>query len=171
MTGGTWYRLDQIGRSLTPAAVTVLLVLLGMVPLHLPSYGTITPAFGLMAVYYWAVHRPDLLRPVVAFAVGLLHDLLSGAPLGLNALIYVLTHGTVLMQRRFFLDGAFVHLWLGFVLIALGAALVQWLANSLLHGALLAPAPALFQALQSIALFPVLSWLFMRLHRAVLNRP
>ena len=30
-------------------------------PLHIPGYAALTPAFTLMAVYHWTIYRPDLL--------------------------------------------------------------------------------------------------------------
>lgn len=171
MTTTVWQRVDQAGRNLAPVAVTVVLVLGGMVRLHLPDYDTIAPSLALMAVYYWAIHRPDLLRPSMAFAIGLLHDLLSGAPLGMNALILVLAHWVVVTQRRFFLANSFLLLWWGFALIVLGAAFVQWLAFSVLHAQVLAPNAALFQAMMTLSLFPIFAWVFIRLHRAFLQQP
>lgn len=169
MTATLWQRLDKTGRNLAPIAVTVMLLLVGMVPLRLPSYTEVAPALTLMAVYYWGIHRPDLLRPGVVFAVGLLQDLLSGGPLGLNALTLVCVHWTVLSQRRFFLANTFALLWLGFVLIVLGAALLQWVAVCALSATLMPLAAPFFQALLTMALFPVFAWLFIRVHRAFLH--
>lgn len=169
MTVTLWQRLDKTGRNLAPFAVTVMLLLLGMVPLHIPSYTEVAPALTLMAVYYWGIHRPDLLRPAAVFGLGLLQDLLSGAPLGLNALTLVCVYWTVLTQRRFFLANTFALLWVGFVLIVLGAAVLQWAVVCAL-GATLVPFDApFFQALLTLALFPVFAWLFIRVHRAFLQ--
>ncbi len=104
-------------------AVTVALMLVGMAPLHLPNYASVAPALPLMALYYWVIHRPDLLRPSLAFGLGLLQDLLSGTPLGMTPMIYVLVYWGVLTQRRFFLGTSFAMLWFGFALIAFGAGL------------------------------------------------
>ncbi len=163
-----WQKLDQTGRNLAPCVVTVMLVLAGMVPFYLPDYDRIAPSLALMAVYYWAIHRPDLLRPSAAFAIGLLQDLISGVPLGLNALILVMTHWIVVTQRSFFLASSFLLLWWGFALIALAVAVVQWVACVAVYWAILPAAPVLFQALLTIALFPWFAWLFIRVHRAFL---
>ena len=169
MTVTLWQRLDKTGRNLAPFAVTVMLLLVGMVPLHIPSYTEIAPALPLMAVYYWGIHRPDLLRPGAVFAIGLLQDLLSGAPLGLNALTLVCVHWTVLSQRRFFLANTFALLWFGFALIVMGAAVLQWLAVGVLSGSAVPFNAPFFQALLTLALFPMFGWLFIRVHRAFLQ--
>ena len=154
MTGGFWGKIDQAGRNIAPLAVTVALMLVGMAPLHLPNYAAIAPALPLMALYYWVIHRPDLLRPSLAFGLGLLQDLLSGTPLGMTPMIYVLVYWGVLTQRRFFLGTSFAMLWFGFTLIAFGAAFVGWLAYSILNLRLLSPDPALMQAVMTVVLFP-----------------
>ena len=169
MMGGFWGKIDQTGRNIAPMAVTLTLMLVGMAPLHLPNYATIAPALPLMALYYWVIHRPDLLRPSPTFGLGLLQDLLSGTPLGMTSLIYVLVYWVVLTQRRFFLGTSFAILWFGFALIAFGVAFVGWLAYSILNLHLLSPDPALMQALMTVALFPPFGWMFMRIHRAFLQ--
>jgi rod shape-determining protein MreD len=169
MTVSVWQRLDQAGRSLAPMAVTVMLVLLSMVPLYLPGYAAVAPALALMSIYYWAIHRPDLIRPSAAFVIGLLQDMLVGAPLGMTALVLLLCHWVVVSQRGFFLANSFVLLWVGFAFIVFGAALVQWLAFSILTLTVMPLEAALFQALLTLALFPVFAWLFIRVHRAFLK--
>ena len=61
MKHALWHRLDIIARSLSPLAMTVLLIMIGMVPLQIPNMAPVIPAMALIAVYYWAVHRPDLM--------------------------------------------------------------------------------------------------------------
>ncbi|HYD66781.1 rod shape-determining protein MreD [Azospirillum sp.] len=168
MTVTLWQRLDKAGRNLAPFAVTVMLLLLGLVPLRIPAYTAVAPSLTLMAVYYWTIHRPDLLRPGAVFALGLLEDLLSGAPLGLNALVMVTAHWVVLTQRRFFLASTFPLMWFGFALIVFGAAVMEWMVFSVLNTALLPFRSMLFQALLTLALFPAFTWLFVRVHRAFL---
>jgi rod shape-determining protein MreD len=169
MTTVLWQRLDRIGRNLAPFAVTVMLVLLSMVPLHIPGFASVSPWLALSAVYYWAIHRPDLLWPSAVFVVGILADLLSGGPLGMNALVLVTVHWAVLTQRRYFLASTFPLMWFGFALAALAVAIMQWSAFSLLNAQLMPFTAVLFQALLTLALFPAPAWLFIRVHRAFLQ--
>ena len=169
MTISVWQRLDQAGRSLAPVAVTVMLVLAGMVPLYLPGFERVTPMLALISVYYWAIYRPDLMGPSVVFGVGLFQDLLAGTPLGLAALVLLLCHWVVVSQRGFFLAGSFLMLWVGFVFIVFGAALVQWLAHVCLAMRVVSLQAPLFQAALTLAVFPVFAWLFIHVHRAFLK--
>jgi rod shape-determining protein MreD len=169
MNIGFLHAVDRGARNAAPVAVTLLLMLAGMTPLRLPQFGAILPPFALMAVYYWAVHRPDLMRPMVAFGIGALQDLLSGAPMGVTPLTFMIAYWVSLTQRRLFLGTSFLLLWTGFAVVALVAGFVQWLAYSALTSSFVSANSALFQTALAIGLFPLPAWLFMRVQRAFLS--
>jgi rod shape-determining protein MreD len=169
LAGGFWQRLDQTARNLLPFGTIVVAMLLTMVPLPLPGYSSVTPPLVLICLFYWVVHRPDLLRPLVVFALGVLHDLISGTPLGVTPLYLILAYWLLITQRRFFLGHSFGMLWIGFSLVALGAAAVQWAVFALMSTHLLDARPVLVQALFGVALFPLPTYVLQRLHRAYLS--
>ena len=161
-------RLDRFARSLLPGFLSVILVMLSAAPFYIPGYGPVAANWALMAVFYWAVYRPDLMPNLLAFALGLFLDILVGAPPGLNALLLVLVRALVETQARFFRGISFPALWCGFALVAITAAMVKWLVSSALNLTVLMPDPVLFQAALTVALFPFLAWLQARIHHAVL---
>ena len=99
-------RLDQAARSALPLAVTVVFTVLGVMRWPVPYLGSIAPPLALIAVYYWAIHRPDLFRPSMAFFVGMLHDIVNGLPIGVSALLFILVHQSV--YKSTFLCRAFL---------------------------------------------------------------
>ncbi|MFV3073432.1 rod shape-determining protein MreD [Niveispirillum fermenti] len=169
MAGGILTQLDQTARNLLPLGITVVAMLIGMVPLHLPGYAPITAPFMLMSLFYWVIHRPDLLRPMVVFMIGLLHDLISGTPVGMTSLALILAYWLLITQRGFFLGRSFVMLWIGFALVASGAAAVQWTVFALMTASLLDARAVIVQSLLGVALFPLVAYLLQRLHRAYLS--
>ena len=58
-----------------PIATTVLAAIITILPVRVPGYAALTPAFALMAVYHWTIYRPDLLPAIGLFAIGLGQDL------------------------------------------------------------------------------------------------
>ncbi len=164
-----WQRLDVIARSLSPFAISLFLILLGMVPLHLPAISPVLPSLALIAVYYWSVHRPDLMPAWAVFLIGLFQDFLGGGVLGAGTLMLLLVHGIVNAQRRYVANASFLGLWFIFVLVAAAAEVTLWLLTSAYHGLLLDPKPAVFQCLMTIALYPCLAWVFVQLQRAFLS--
>lgn len=163
-----WQRLDRLARRVTPFAVTVLLVVVGAVTLPLPGYVRVAPVLPLIAVYHWAIHRPDLLPAWAVFPVGLLQDAISGTPFGVYALVFLTVWGIVIGQRAFLAGKPFALVWLGFVLIGTGAGLEAWVLVSAFHLTLLDPEAVLFQALATIGLFPPLAALFLQWQRRAL---
>ena len=80
MNQNAWVRLDHVARSLFPFTLTLLLVMVGMVPLRVPDLSPIVPSLGLIAVYYWAIYRPDLLPAWAVFVIGLIKICWAAAP-------------------------------------------------------------------------------------------
>ena len=157
--------------SLVPGLATILFALVSLVPLHIPGLAVVTPAFMLMAVYHWTIYRPDLLPPSAIFAIGVLLDLLSGTPyVGISALTLLIARTVLLANRRHFVNRTFPILWGGFLALAAGTFTFQWAVISLLHEAILGARPAIFQAVLTVACFPVGSYLLAGAHRAFLMR-
>lgn len=153
---------------MVPGTTTMLFVLLSLLPFHVPSFGSIAPAFALMAVFHWSVYRPDLLPPTIVFIAGLLLDLLNGTPyVGLSALVLLLVRTGVLSQRQVFSHRPFSILWLGFFGAAVGAFTLEWAFVSLMQVQALPPRPFIFQTLITTACFPIGSYLLALAHRAM----
>lgn len=164
------HRLDHAARMSLPFATTLLCVLLGAAAWPIPHLGAVAPPLALIAVYYWAIHRPDLFRPGMAFLIGFLNDILHGLPLGLSALLFVAAYQLVLGQRRFFAGHSFFMMWAGFALTALGVAAAAWLLQSLMAWHLTPPMPVLVQTMLAVVFFPLPCWLLIRLQRGALSQ-
>ena len=157
-------QLDTQARRLVPAAATLALILLAAVPSHVPGLARIMPLLALIGVYHWTAYRPDLMPARVVFAIGLFQDIVGGGPLGLYAAVFLLVHGGVVSQARFFVGKGFVVLWFGFVLMSAAAAAVAWVVTVLFHTALVDPSALFYQYLLTLGVFPILSRLFLRWH-------
>ena len=163
-----WQRVDHFVRHLSPFATTVLLVVLNAIPLPIPDYRTVVPLVPLMAIYYWAMYRPDLMPVLAVFFVGLLEDVLTGAPLGFNAFLFLATHGIVRSQRRFILGHGFFVIWAVFVVIVAGVGGLSWLVATILYQGAVPPAPAVAQLGLTLAVFPCIAWLLLKVQRTFL---
>jgi rod shape-determining protein MreD len=161
-------RAGKLALLTLPFVIGLVCVLLSFVPLSAIFGADVAPAFGLMAVYYWAVHRPDVFPPYAVFALGLLYDLLSAGPLGLWALVYVVIYGIVLTQRQLFVGRAFTLFWSGFLVSAMMTALFAWILASFYFGKIMSPIPVLTQMAATVALFPLFAKLFELLQQRLL---
>ncbi len=160
-------RLDRWVRATLPVLSIAFLVLVSVTPIPLPILATVAPAFPLMGIYCWVVLRPDLTPLAAVFALGLLQDMLTGFPLGVHALIYLVAHPVLLAQRRFFVRHSFLSFWWGFALLAPSASFLTWVLLSVLRGALFPPFGVLAGLVASILAFPVIAWLLTRLRTAL----
>lgn len=170
MTSGFWHRLDMLARQLTPAVLTLVLVIINVMPLHIPGFSRIAPLLPLMAVYHWAIFRPRLLPAYLVFLIGLLQDVLTGTPIGVNALVLLAVYGAVLSQKKFFIGKSFFILWLGFSVIAAGALAVNWGLISVINLTLVEPRTVIFQYLLTLGFFPAVAFVFLRWQQAFLKQ-
>lgn len=161
-------RLDRVARSLWPFVLSLLLVAASVLPLQLPDLGRISPNLAVMATFYWAIYRPDLFPAPAAFVLGMWLDLLTGAPVGINALVLLLVHWVITSQRRFFQGKSFGVVWWAFALTISGAMVLFWILSVAYHLTLIDPSPVVFQLLLTIACFPFLTWLLARTQHVVM---
>ena len=161
-------RVDAGARAAAPLVLTLMIVIVNVVPLRLPSYSVIAPDLVLMAVFYWIVHRPDLLRPWGAFMVGILDDILVGTPLGVNAFVLLLVHWMIISQHKTLRTLSFGLLWLAFAVIALGAKLILVGLALVINRGLIDPMVLLAQFSFTVAVYPLIAMLMGRAQRAFL---
>jgi rod shape-determining protein MreD len=163
-----WQRIDQSARSVTPFLLSLALVVLSVVPMPLPGFAPVVPTFAMMSIYHWAIYRPNLMPLSAVFVIGVLYDLLTGAPAGLSAVVFLTVYGVALTQRRFIAGKSFLIYWFGFAIVALGAAVEGWLLVSLWDLTLLDFRAVWFQYLVSIGVFPLIAWIFMKWQQSLL---
>jgi rod shape-determining protein MreD len=168
MRPGLFQRVDTRLRQALPVMLTFVFVLGSVAPVRLPDYVLIAPGLVLIAVFYWSVHRPDLLRPWHACLLGLLDDMLAGSALGVNALVFTLVHAVVLAQHRFFRGKGFAIVWVAFAGIAPAAILTTTLLSAVAARGGLDPTALVVQILLTIALYPPVAWLLGRAQRLFL---
>jgi rod shape-determining protein MreD len=169
VTETLWQRLDLAARSLSPLTFTILLLIVGLVPLRIPYLPPLGANLVLVSVYYWAVHRPSILPAPAVFLVGLLADLLGGGPLGVCVLVLLAAYGATLSLRRWFVGASFVIVWCGYAVVATGALMLSWLLSWMLSGMRADLAPGISGLLVGIGLYPLLAGLFARAQRTILR--
>ncbi|MBM84612.1 MAG: rod shape-determining protein MreD [Rhodospirillaceae bacterium] len=157
--------LDLWARAIMPTITTLLLALLDVIPIGVPAISDVSPLFTMMAIFYWAVYRPDLVPPFVVFLIGLLQDILLGNPTGLFALVLLGVLGATLSQRMAFVGKPFVFAWLGFAVISAAAFFTMWLLTCVLTTQIVLTTDVFFQYGLTTCCFPVAAWLFVRIHR------
>jgi rod shape-determining protein MreD len=160
-------RLDIAARAGFPACITMLLMLLTQAPLNITGQAALLPAVALCCVWFWSLFRPQTLPPPVVFLIGLLMDLLGYLPLGVGVFTLLAVHGVASALRRSLPSRGFAWIWIIFCCVAAVASLTIWLLVMLLSLRLLSPYPAIFMAILSISMFPVLAVPFAHAQRSI----
>ena len=162
MSQGVFHRLDGVARNISPFFVTLLLVLMALLPIRVTDFGPIVPAVALIGVFFWSVHRPDLMPIWAVFIIGFVQDLLAGGAWGPGIVGLLVAHALVVWQHRFFLAASFVLIWCVFMLVAAVAMAVTWMFTCMAMMTYIDPEPVFFQFLMTVAVYPCLAWLFLR---------
>ncbi|MBF0421622.1 MAG: rod shape-determining protein MreD [Magnetococcales bacterium] len=81
-----------------PALTIFMAMAIQETSLPLASWTVLRPDMVIIALFYWRIYRPDLCGPVLAFITGLLLDMISTTPIGLNALSKVIL---ILLASRY----------------------------------------------------------------------
>ena len=60
-------RVNSGAARLLPILTMLIAATITILPVRVPGYAALTPAFTLMAVYHWTIYRPDLLPALALF--------------------------------------------------------------------------------------------------------
>ena len=164
-----WHRVEIGLRTAVPVVLALILTLVSTLRLGIPGLGPVMPLLPAIAVFYWAIYRPDLMPLTATFAIGLVHDSLTGAPLGMTSLVLLVLQGLSSSQRKFFhAKGPFIS-WFGFSLLMASAAVCAWFVATAYHFQFLDPVPVIIQFAITVAAYPLLAWPFGFIQRELLS--
>lgn len=148
-----------------PVIVTIVITFALMAPMDLLPIPA--PDIVLIAVFFWAISGPSFLPPWAVLLLGLIQDLVTGAPPGFWALIYLLAYGFTLSQRVFFKGRTGLGAWIGFALVAGLAAIATWVLGSIVYMRWLPPSQIYLQAIVSVAAYWPVSKVFLLMRRTL----
>jgi rod shape-determining protein MreD len=159
--------LDVASRYAFPGVQTAIVLLLLAAPLGIPGQPQLQPAWAAASIFFWSLFRPASMPALLVFGLGLLLDLLTQGPVGIEVLLLLLIHALALKFRRDLVRTGFATVWLVFVAIAGAAALLEWLLVSALTWRALPPWPGLFEFGLSAGIYPFLALYLTFLHRGL----
>ena len=148
------YLIDSQIRRAVPFLLTLFFVLLEAIRVPVPGFYMVTPAFALMALFYWTAVRAHSLPPVAVFALGLVADIVTGSAFGTNVLLFLLVHVCVRSQGDILEGNNFLFLWAGFCVVAMAVTLTNWAFEAVINGPVVNPNPALARLVLSAIIYP-----------------
>jgi rod shape-determining protein MreD len=134
-----------------------------LLPLPSASPQSLAPLTTVAVVFFWAIHRPDLMSPAVVVVAGLALDAMAGLPMGLTALTLLLTRALAAAPDPALHDRPGLLVWGSFLLVASAALALRWLVASAWWGHAFALRPVLFELGLTVAVYPLVAGLLGRL--------
>jgi len=126
-------RLEDIARYFAVYVLLSVFFIADIIALPSPFDWGMKIPFVVIAVYFWSIYRPTIMPAIIVFIIGLFIDILSGAPFGFNAVIYVVLQWAISDQRAFLSAQSFPMIWLIFALIYTLIMALQWFVTGLLN--------------------------------------
>jgi rod shape-determining protein MreD len=167
---------DRLGFSFSGTAASVLPFLCGMIGVIVSNvpisfFGGVIPAplLAFMPVYFWCLVRPDLMPAPAALALGAFEDLLSGGPMGVWALSFVVAYALIDRERDAFAGLSGLGAIIGFSAAVLVCEACAFLVVAISHDMIPPFASSLLQAATTILLYFPGLWLLNLIHHRLIG--
>lgn len=149
--------IASLFQKILPLLSSLILLFISYVPLEFSLFNNIRPVVGMICVYYWMLHRPDLFNLWSVYTLGLIDDVISSSPFGSNIFALLLLYILINNTSKFFNAKPFVVTWYGFCLLSLVTLMARWLLVSVYYSQFLPLSMMLFAYLVTIAAYPLIS--------------
>lgn len=153
---------------LMPVIVSFGLALLMLLPLGSGLADFATPHLVMISCFYWLSWRPLLMPYGACTLLGLFLDLWLGGPIGINAIMLLLTRLFVLNQLKHYKGKNRGVYWGVFSIMAFGFFAIFWLLNSAVAGEILSIDTVFLQWLVTSFFYAPVAFVLGRLRRWVL---
>lgn len=134
-------------------------------PTQLVEGVNIMPTWPLMVIFLWSGLRPHFMPPFAVFLIGLCQDLLTGAPMGVWALSYLVAMAAFRFRGEDGMPRDLPPILLRFAGTLALAHAVAFAAGSLANGQLADIRPLIIEATATILMFPLVAFLALRRRR------
>lgn len=152
-------RPEELLRGALPFLSVLLLVCIDLAPVPSPAPTAIAPLLCLCGIFFWTVHRPDLLGNGRVLVLTLLLDATAGLPVGLTAVALFATRLALLAPPRFLAGRSFLVIWACFCPAVVLLLTLRWALASLYYQHVFAFRPTAFVMILTIAAYPFVSLL------------
>lgn len=139
----------------------VLSLILYAAPSRIPTGPHVSLLLPLITLFIWSVRTPTLTPPWLIFLTGVAQDLLSGGPMGVWALAYLIAF-SIARPRQVEGGIEFMTVMGRFLMVGAIALGIAALAGAAAVGAPTGITALITDGVLTIILFPVFAWLFAR---------
>ncbi|MDR2902389.1 MAG: rod shape-determining protein MreD [Lactobacillales bacterium] len=130
-------------------------LLIDQLPYFMIPYFNVHIPFIIIVVFYFAIFHPTVMNSVLAFFIGLMADMITNSPLGLQAFLFSGLFFFTNLNRKFLLQRTFSGLWIYFTISALIYYIVWYVLFSLKSLTLLNIMPLMVQYVFVVLFYPI----------------
>lgn len=130
------------------------------IPKYIWGINYIMPVLTLIPVFYWGRWQTAEITYWLVFIIGLLTDVVSGLPLGLSALLYILFLLILHKQAKYMHNEGFAIVWGYFILLLSVISMIEWVLMSFSGNQAHAALAAILQLLITASCYPFFHKLF-----------
>jgi rod shape-determining protein MreD len=153
-------RLELLLWLVTPAVITFLMFILCAIPKYVWGINYIMPVLPLIPVFYWGREQTPEITYWFVFIIGLLTDVVSGLPLGMSALLYILFLLILHKQAKYMHKEGFAIVWGYFILLLAIISMIEWVLMSFSANQTHAIPAAILQLLITASCYPLFHKMF-----------
>lgn len=147
--------------------VIIFLWIVDMISLNIADFQDIKPSFMLMGIFYWSIYRPTLIPSWLVFVMGLILDLVTGLPVGLNACLLVVIQRIFIDQRLTFAGQPFLTVFFGYMSVSAFFYGAQWLIFGVIQNYFVGLDIMLGKVIMALMFFPLLYLLIHMTHKVL----
>ena len=140
-----------------PLLTSIVFLVLAYLPLNFGIFYNVRPDFGLMCIYFWMLHRPDLIGIGTIVLMGVVNMFISSAVVGASLIAYLVMYVLIYNTQKLFNAKPFVVIWYGFMALCFCSLFVKWLVVSVYYNAFLPLSMLMLSYLIGIVLYPLVS--------------
>ena len=145
---------------LYPKALSIIFLLTISVPFTISGDNSFFPLIDLILIFYWSIYCPKLIPNWFVFLLGAIKDLISGAPIGVNMLLNLLTRFVLRSSRGEIIHANFIVIWQLFFITLLLVMILKWAMLSIIAGEKLGIGFAHIQFALTVAVYPIFHYFF-----------
>ena len=140
-----------------PLITSIVFLFMAYLPLNFGFLYNVRPDFGLMCIYFWMLHRPDLIGITTIVLLGIVSMFVSSSVAGASMVAYLVMYVLLYNTQKLFNAKPFVVIWYGFMALCLFSLLVKWLVVSIYYNSFLPLSMLMLSYLIGVVLYPLVS--------------
>ncbi|NGZ04734.1 MAG: rod shape-determining protein MreD [Magnetococcales bacterium] len=154
-----------------PALTIFVAAVVQEMALPMAAWAVFRPDLVLICLFYWRLYRADRCGPILALLSGLLVDVISGSPLGLNAVSNILLVLIISHFGRLIRSIDFVYLLFVLLLLVSLAEAIQWSLVMVKWGSAVRWSLLIGRPIATVLIAPMVIHLLVTIHQTWLEEP